>query len=179
MATGTVKSFNLTRHFGFIRPDTGGKDIFVHISEVQRSGHSCLLKGQKLSFEIVNEQGRMSARNLKIDGQRMIADNAVADDAKKDEPKKVTEQRRPASRQAVTCDALQLVIGEAVRAAGSQCDAFVGVWLEKRTPKSQDDANWKVKGIKYGKSDRAACDAVLSDIIERLQQEFVILDESE
>ena len=179
MASGTVKSFNLTRHFGFIRPDMGGKDIFVHISEVQRSGHSCLRKGQKLSFEIVNEQGRMSARNLKIDGQRMNADNFFVDDPRRDEAKNAAEQRRPAPRQTVTRDALQFVIAEAIRTTGSQCDAFVGVWLEKRTPKSRDDANWKVKGIKYGKSDRAACDAALSDIVERLQQEFVILDEPE
>jgi CspA family cold shock protein len=51
MATGTVKFFNTTKGFGFITPDEGGKDVFVHISDVERSGLSGLADGQKVSFE--------------------------------------------------------------------------------------------------------------------------------
>lgn len=177
MATGTVKSFNPKRHFGFIRPDLGGKDIFVHLSEVQKSGHACLRKGQKISFDIVDEQGRPAARNLQIGEQKMDADKPIILEAKKEPGKLVHEQQRPAARQAVTTEALQSVIIEAVKTSGPSCEAFVGVLLEKIAPKLSGDVNWKIKGVKYGRSSRSECDAALSDIVHRLQREFVILDE--
>ena len=66
MATGTVKWFNTTKGFGFIAPDDGGKDVFVHISAVERSGLSGLSDGQKVSFDLEKDrQGRDSASNLK------------------------------------------------------------------------------------------------------------------
>ena len=66
MATGTVKFFNTTKGFGFIAPDGGGKDVFVHISAVERSGLSGLSDGQKVSFDLEKDrQGRDSAANLK------------------------------------------------------------------------------------------------------------------
>ena len=66
MATGTVKFFNTQKGFGFIAPDGGGKDVFVHISAVERSGLSGLADGQKVSFELERDrQGRDAAANLK------------------------------------------------------------------------------------------------------------------
>jgi CspA family cold shock protein len=67
MATGTVKWFNPTKGFGFIQPDSGGPDVFVHISAVERSGMSGLNDGQKISYEIEIDQrrGKSSATNLK------------------------------------------------------------------------------------------------------------------
>lgn len=67
MATGTVKWFSVQRGFGFIAPDGGGNDAFVHISAVQRSGLGDLHEGQKLGFELVSDRksGRVSADNLK------------------------------------------------------------------------------------------------------------------
>lgn len=66
MATGTVKFFNSTKGFGFIAPEGGGKDVFVHISAVERSGLSGLADGQKVSFDLEKDrQGRDSASNLK------------------------------------------------------------------------------------------------------------------
>ncbi len=66
MAVGTVKFFNTTKGFGFIAPDGGGKDVFVHISAVERSGLSGLADGQKVSFDLEKDrQGRDSASNLK------------------------------------------------------------------------------------------------------------------
>jgi len=65
MANGTVKWFNNVKGFGFIQPSEGGKDVFVHISAVERAGMSTLVEGQKLSFEVQSERGRQAAVNLK------------------------------------------------------------------------------------------------------------------
>jgi CspA family cold shock protein len=65
MAIGTVKWFNNVKGFGFIQPQEGGKDVFVHISAVERAGMSTLVEGQKLSFEVQSERGREAAVNLK------------------------------------------------------------------------------------------------------------------
>jgi CspA family cold shock protein len=67
MTTGTVKWFNIQKGFGFIAPDDGGNDAFVHISAVERSGLGDLREGQKVSFELVSDRksGKMSADNLK------------------------------------------------------------------------------------------------------------------
>jgi cold shock protein len=67
MATGTVKWFNATKGFGFIQPDDGGTDVFVHISAVERAGLSSLNEGQKLSYEakVDSMRGKTSAENLR------------------------------------------------------------------------------------------------------------------
>lgn len=66
MAVGTVKFFNSAKGFGFIAPETGGKDVFVHVSAVERSGMSGLADGQKVSFDLESDrQGRDSATNLR------------------------------------------------------------------------------------------------------------------
>jgi CspA family cold shock protein len=68
MSNGTVKWFNATKGFGFIQPSDGSADVFVHISEVQRSGLQDLKEGQKLSFEVQRgQQGKLAAANLKLD----------------------------------------------------------------------------------------------------------------
>jgi len=65
MATGTVKFFNTTKGYGFIQPDDGGKDVFVHITAVQQAGLDGLNEGQKVSYELVTERGKTAAGNLK------------------------------------------------------------------------------------------------------------------
>jgi len=68
MTAGAVKWFNPTKGFGFIQPDDGSKDVFVHISAVERAGLSTLREGQKVSFDLERgQQGRVSAVNLKVD----------------------------------------------------------------------------------------------------------------
>jgi cold shock protein len=65
MSTGTVKWFNAQKGFGFIAPEDGGKDVFVHISAVERAGMGSLHEGQKLSFELQKDRnGKVSAANL-------------------------------------------------------------------------------------------------------------------
>lgn len=66
MATGTVKWFNPTKGFGFIEPSEGGKDVFVHISAVERAGLRTLNEGQKVTFDLVTERGRTAAANLRV-----------------------------------------------------------------------------------------------------------------
>ena len=67
MATGTVKFFNATKGFGFIQPSDGSRDVFVHISAVERAGMRSLSEGQKLSYEIVTERGKQAASNLQAE----------------------------------------------------------------------------------------------------------------
>ncbi|ESQ92456.1 cold-shock protein [Asticcacaulis sp. AC460] len=64
MATGTVKWFNSTKGYGFIQPDAGGSDVFVHITAVERAGLRGLNDGQKITYELATEKGKTSAVNL-------------------------------------------------------------------------------------------------------------------
>ena len=66
MPTGKVKWFDSRKGFGFIQPDDGGPDVFVHISAVERSGLSGLNEGQRVSFDIARERGKTNAANLKL-----------------------------------------------------------------------------------------------------------------
>ena len=66
MAVGTVKWFNAQKGFGFIQPADGGKDVFVHISAVERAGLRTLNEGQTVEYELVTNRGRTSAENLKV-----------------------------------------------------------------------------------------------------------------
>jgi cold shock protein len=67
MSTGTVKWFNIQKGFGFIQPDGGGKDVFVHISAIERAGMNSLNEGQKVSFDLLADRrtGKSSADNLR------------------------------------------------------------------------------------------------------------------
>jgi CspA family cold shock protein len=66
MATGTVKWFNPTKGYGFIQPKDGGRDVFVHISAVERAGLGSLNEGQTIEYQIVSSRGKESADNLKV-----------------------------------------------------------------------------------------------------------------
>jgi CspA family cold shock protein len=65
MAIGTVKWFNPTKGFGFIQPESGDKDVFVHVSAVEQAGLGTLTEGQRVSYDVVTERGRTAAGNLK------------------------------------------------------------------------------------------------------------------
>ena len=64
MAIGTVKFFNATKGFGFISPEDGARDVFVHISALERAGMSTLSEGQRISYEVVSERGKLAADNI-------------------------------------------------------------------------------------------------------------------
>ena len=64
MAIGTVKFFNPTKGFGFIAPEDGANDVFVHISALERAGMSTLSEGQRISYEVVSERGTLAADNI-------------------------------------------------------------------------------------------------------------------
>jgi cold shock CspA family protein len=66
MARGTVKWFNPQKGYGFIQPQTGGKDVFVHISAVQKAGLTTLNEGQQVEYEEVSNRGKSAAENLKV-----------------------------------------------------------------------------------------------------------------
>ena len=66
MAVGTVKWFNAQKGYGFIQPDDGGKDVFVHISAVERAGLGSLNEGQKIRFDLVSDRGKQSAGNISL-----------------------------------------------------------------------------------------------------------------
>jgi cold shock protein len=66
VAIGTVKWFNPVKGFGFIQPDTGGKDVFVHISAVEKAGLGTLNEGAKVSFDVVANRGKEAAENLRV-----------------------------------------------------------------------------------------------------------------
>ena len=68
MTNGMVKWFNTNKGYGFIQPDNGNKDVFVHISAVEKSGLKTLLENQKVSFEINQDKGRSSAATIKVIG---------------------------------------------------------------------------------------------------------------
>jgi len=65
MAIGTVKWFNPAKGFGFIQPESGDKDVFVHVSAVERAGMGTLSEGQRVSYDVVSERGKTAADNLK------------------------------------------------------------------------------------------------------------------
>ena len=66
MATGTVKWFNPDKGFGFIQPEDGGKDVFVHITAVQAAGLQSLNENQRVTYEVVSERGKQAAANLRL-----------------------------------------------------------------------------------------------------------------
>lgn len=66
MSTGIVKWFNFTKGYGFIQPEDGGNDVFVHVSALEKAGVNGLREGQKVSYELTSHKGKTSAANLKV-----------------------------------------------------------------------------------------------------------------
>jgi CspA family cold shock protein len=188
-ASGTVKSFNYTKGYGFIRTDFGKDEIFVHLSAVQKAGLASLRKGQKISFDIFDNQGRPAAKNLSADAdiataagpateeqsELVVAQTEMSQDARCSMSLKKIDNAK-VKRTPITRAALELAITETIRANDSQCQGLVGVIVERVVPKLPGDANWAVKGIKYGKADRDRCSAALSDCVKQGQQEFEVTD---
>jgi CspA family cold shock protein len=183
MAAGTVKSFNRLKGYGFIRTESG-KEIFVHLSAVQKAGLADLRKGQKISFEVFENQGRAAAKNLRSNGKlenasehKLVSDqhHATEDVRYKMSPKQGKEQLH-GKRTSIARAALELTMAELVRSSSPECNALVGIIVERVAPVSPGGANWAVKGIKYGKADRDRCKASLLKCVEEGQRNFEISD---
>jgi CspA family cold shock protein len=181
MAKGTVKSFNPSKGYGFIRMDLGGKDVFVHLSAVQKAGLKDLRKGQKIGFEIFENRGKAAAKNLSINrsiknaskGKLVSIQNGVVQNARCEmSPKKAEQLAR--KRRSITRAALELAIAEAVRQSDPQCEALITVIIERVVPKSPGGANWAVKGVKYGRAERNRCSEAISGCVEEVQRDFDI-----
>jgi hypothetical protein len=86
------------------------------------------------------------------------------------------KQRSVSSRERIKYATLEVAIATAVQNSDPRCGSFIGVFIERRTPKSRDDTNWTVKGVKFGKAERDNCNTALSIIVERLKREFEISD---
>jgi hypothetical protein len=80
----------------------------------------------------------------------------------------------PTTRRPITLRDLELAIAKAVRETDTECEALIGVIVERIVPKSSADGNWSVKGVRYGKAERAKCHAAVAVFVERLQSEYVV-----
>jgi hypothetical protein len=76
------------------------------------------------------------------------------------------------NRSSVSCERLQSAIAKAVKKADPKCEGFVGVIVQRQTPKARFDADWAIKGVLFGKADRDTCSVALATIVERMQREF-------
>jgi CspA family cold shock protein len=183
MPTGIVKIFHPTKGYGFIRPDSGGQDVFIHISTVLAAGLRDLRKGQKVSFEIFDNQGKPAAKNVRTDGapgelsKEPISKELISDETangtrylmKKSKIKK--EQRKPIARAV-----LEAQLTEAVKTSHAEFEAFVGVIVERVDPVPPGGANWAVRGVKFGGANRDRSSSVLSHCVEEAQREFELSD---
>jgi cold shock CspA family protein len=182
MTTGIVKSFNPAKGYGFIKTDTIGADVFVHLSAVREAGLADLRKGQKISFEIFDNQGKAAAKNLHID--RAIVDEPDHNlDLAKTGPEIVrcnmsqekTEQSTK-KRTWIARAALESALAGNVRASDPQCEGLIEIIVERVVAPSPDGANWAVKGVKYGKAEREVCSAAISKVVEEGQRDFEVSD---
>jgi cold shock CspA family protein len=182
MTTGIVKSFNPAKGYGFIKTDTIGVDVFVHLSAVRQAGLAELRKGQKISFEIFDNRGKAAAKNLHIDrvmedeshhnlGSANIGPEIVRCNMSQKNMEQPTKKRTWIARAA-----LESALAENVRGSDPQCEGLIEIIVERVVPVSPDGANWAVKGVKYGKAEREACNAAISKVVEEGQREFEVSD---
>jgi len=179
MPTGIVKVFHRSRGYGFIRPETGGEDIFVHRRVLEAAGIKHLRKGQKVSFDQANDLGRPFATNLhvtnradskEVNGVSLGFQGVQNTDAAGEKPDKPI--RKPIMRAA-----LEQLLADAVRAVAPECQAFVGVIIERVAPETPGGVNWAVKGVRYGRADRDRCEAALGVSLHEKQLEYTLSDE--
>ena len=178
MPTGIVKVFHRSRGYGFIRPEAGGEDIFVHRRALEAAGIKHLRKGHKVSFEQANDLGRPFATNLRLEAKRELNGHSVSvQDVTQENTESARENPDKIDRKPMARADLEQSLADAVRSIAPQCQAFVGVIIERVVPQMPDGANWAVKGVRYGRADRDQCEAALGMSLREKQLEYVLSDE--
>ena len=178
MPTGIVKVFHRSRGYGFIRPEAGGGDIFVHRRALEAAGIKHLRKGQKLSFDQANDLGRPFATNLRLETKPEVNGVSVSFHGVQDKnADAVGEKPDKPVRKPITRADLEQSLADAVRSVGPECQAFVGVIVERVVPETAGGANWAVKGVRYGRADRDRCEAALGMSLHEKQLEYVLSDD--
>jgi len=178
MPTGVVKVFHRSRGYGFIRSETGGEDIFVHRRALEAAGIKHLRKGHKVSFDQANDLGRPFATNLRLETKPETNGASVSfHEAKVENTDAVEKKPDNPVRTTINRIDLEQSLAEAVRSVSPECQAFVGVIIERAVPKTSGAVNWAVKGVRYGKADRDRCEAALGMSLREKQLEYVLSDE--
>lgn len=178
MPTGIVRVFHRSRGYGFIRSETGGEDIFVHRRALDAAGIKHLHKGHKVSFDQANDLGRPFATNLRLETKQGANGAPVSFEGVQDEPADAAGEKPDKSvRTPIARADLEQSLADAVRSIAPDCQAFVGVIIERVVPEAPDGANWAVKGVRYGRADRDRCEAALGMSLREKQLEYVLSDE--
>lgn len=183
MPTGIVRVFHRSRGYGFIRSETGGEDIFVHRRALEAAGIKHLRKGHKVSFDQANDLGRPFATNLRLETTQGANGASVSFEDLQDKPadaggeRPVVEKPDKLVRMPIARADLEQLLADAVRSVAPDCQAFVGVIIERVVPQAPGEANWAVKGVRYGKADRDRCEAALGMSLREKQLEYVLSDE--
>ena len=148
--------------------------MFVHLSAVRDACLADLRKGQKISFEIFDNQGKAAAKNLLCTKTKLWKTSRPEIVQCNMNQKKTEEPIK--KRTWITHAALESALAENVRGSDPQCKGLIEIIVERVVPASPDGANWAVKGVKYGKAEREACNAAISKVVEEGQREFEVSD---
>jgi CspA family cold shock protein len=174
MPTGTVKLFIRSRGYGFIRPEGGGRDVFVHHTALENAGLKALRTGQRIGFDLAEDQGRPVAKNLREPGVEQDLQQINLALVKAEPACQETENN---GRKPITRDALEQSLTDAVRRIAPECESFVGLILERVVPEMPGGVNWIVKGVRYGKADRRKCEAALGASLREKQLAYTLTDD--
>ena len=180
MPVGIVKLFSRSRGYGFIRPDEGGSDVFVHRSALEDTGLKALVKGQRVVFDVREEHGKLVAKDLRVEVDKSLSQNETSIpqvqlvDVEMDS---VTEASNAADRKLISRADLEQSLTDAIRKVSPECGAFVGIIVDRILPETAGGINWTIRGVKYGKADRGRCDAALSIWLQKKRQEYTLIED--
>lgn len=178
MPAGIVKAFYRSRGYGFIRVENDSRDVFVHRTALETANLTDLRKGQKVTFDMADDQGRSVAKNLRLVEERGGRGYPIVS-VPQGELERESDPKRSGNftRKPITRTILERCLTDGVREAAPECEGFVGVIIQAVTPEVVDGVNWVVKGVKYGRADRSRCETVLATMLREKQQIYVLVDE--
>jgi cold shock CspA family protein len=179
MPTGIVKVFYRSKGYGFIRPENEGRDVFVHRTVLDTAGLRELRKGQRVGFDLAEDQGRPFAKNLRLLDEENSERSSLALLSPPAEPHmgSVRDESDEPDRKLITRAALEQSLTDAVRRIAPECQAFVGLIVERVVPETPNGVNWVVKGVRYGKADRDRCQEAIAVSLQEKQQEYILTDD--